>query len=190
MTAPLAMKGRYMAKITITEALSELNLIKKKIEKKQAAVLDSLTRLDHMPDPFEDIGGSRAFVKIELQAIDDLRRQFVKIRSEIAKINTTTDVSVMGSTMTINEWLNWRREQATESRDFAYSVANKVKSAMDQHANRPPLVKDDQGNIRVINIIANVDYYKCLEKQQTISDMMEKLDGQLSLKNATTMIDV
>jgi hypothetical protein len=43
---------------TITEALSEINLIKKKIEKKQQDVIGNLVRWEHLKDPFESVGGA------------------------------------------------------------------------------------------------------------------------------------
>ncbi len=45
-----------MEKITITEALSEVNLLKKKIEKKKEMILANLAKFKHVPDPYEKQG--------------------------------------------------------------------------------------------------------------------------------------
>lgn len=179
-----------MPQITITEALSELNLIKKKIEKKQTDVLPNLVRWDHMPDTFAKAGGSETHISSEIQSINDLRKRFVKIRSAIAEVNTKTSITVGSTTMTVNEWLNWKREIADDSRKFANNVANSVKHALDQQAQKPQLIKDDAGNVKIVNLIPNVDYAHCLKVVDEIDEMTEKLDGQLSLKNATIMIKV
>ncbi len=179
-----------MSQVTITEALSELNLIKKKIEKKQQTVLGSLTRVEHMPDPFEKVGGSKEYLAGEIQAIEALRKRYVKIRSAIAKVNTVTPITIGPETMTINEWLNWKREQATSALQFASSLATDTKKALDIQSQRPSVFKDDAGNVKVVNVIANVDYPERLKAASDLDDMIEKLDGQLSLKNATITIDI
>lgn len=179
-----------MAKITITEALSELNLIKKKIEKKKPDVLNNLVRFDHMADPFANVGGSKEYIGSQLQAIDDLRKRFVKIRSAIAQANTVNTIKIGRHEMTINEWLNWKREQSKDEKEFHESIAKTLKVHIDNAAQRPSVFKDDQGNTKLANMIPNVEYSERLKAVEEISDMIENLDGQLSLKNATITIEI
>jgi len=58
--------------MTITEALSQVNLVKKKLDHKKKAALQLLVRAEHVKDPYESEGGTKEFLKRELQAIDDL----------------------------------------------------------------------------------------------------------------------
>lgn len=99
-----------MEKITITEALSEINLIKKKTIKKQEIVTQNLARAKHMPDPYVNEGGSFEFNKRELQAIKDLNLRMTKIRGAISRANLENKITISGETRSINDWLTWKRE--------------------------------------------------------------------------------
>jgi hypothetical protein len=62
----------FYCMLTITEALSEINLIKKKLVSKRGNVTQNLTRALHVKDPYESQGGSEAMIRAEVQSIADL----------------------------------------------------------------------------------------------------------------------
>lgn len=177
-------------KITITEALSEINLISKKLQSKKDVVLGNLFRNDVQKDTFLNDGGSEAYIGRELQSINDLMRRVVSIRSSIAKANTENKITINDRTMTINEWLNWKRDVSEFEKTFFAQVSGNIKKGLDDSASRPQLMKADDGTIKIINITPNVNYADTLKKQQDVVEVLEKLDGQLSLKNATIFIEV
>ena len=51
------------SRITITEALSEINLIKKKIEHKKKTAMGLLVKAEHAKDPYESEGGTKSFLR-------------------------------------------------------------------------------------------------------------------------------
>lgn len=176
--------------ITITEALSELNLLSKKIEKKQQTVLSNLVRYDHVKDPFESAGGTQQVMTSECRAISDLQKRYVTIRSKIAEANTKNRIVIGQKDMTINEWLNWKREISEKEKTFVNKVHSSIKGLLDQSATKPNVIKDDQGQMKIVNVIPNLDYGTFIKASEDIQDVIEKLDGQLSLKNATILIDI
>ena len=175
---------------TITEALSELKLIKDKVAKKEKTVLDNLVSVTHMEDPFKEQGGTAAFLKTEMQAIEDLRHRFVTIRSAIAKANENITLTIGDQSKTISQWLVWKREISKEHVLFYQNIYMRTKTAMDNASAKPQAYKDDNGDAQFVKVKANVDQQASLKRAEEITDALQKLDGLLSLKNATTIIEV
>lgn len=180
-----------MDKMTITEGLAELKLIDSKVKKKQDAVLGNLVRFEHIPDPFEKEGGSRSYVAKEIQSVGDLLKRHTKIRTAIAKANIESQVTINNETKSIYEWLAWKREISERETSFYRDIYAKTKSAVDQLAARPQFFNDQQtGQPAFAKQIVNIDYGTSLGKSEELSDTAAKLDGILSLKNATLTIEV
>lgn len=178
--------------MTITEGLSEINLIKKKLESKRNAVHGALVRALHVPDVYEKEGGSRAFIVKETQAIHDLNTRLIKIRSEISRANLSTMITLnedgVSATQSIHNWLIWKREIAKDVISFTQKVNHAVKMHVDSTSKQPQVYKDEKDQVALVKYEVNVDYPAWMRTQAQNSAFLEKLDGQLSLKNATTMI--
>jgi hypothetical protein len=180
-----------MEKITITEALSELQLIKKKAEKKAGTVLQNLTKPKHVPDQLEKEGGSREFLRREMQAISDLNDRYVRLKGAIAKANLSNLITINSKSMFIHDWLIWKRDIAQKEISQARTIYTDVKRQMDTHQRAPQVYKDDKdGTMKLLEIEPNVDYSDYLKKTEELEDTFEKLDGQLSLKNATIVVEI
>lgn len=179
-----------MEKITITEALSEINLIKKKIEKKKETVLANLARAKHMPDPFKDDGGSAVAMAAHIQSVNDLNHRLVRIRGAISQANILNGIHINGETRTIQDWLTWKREVSAGENKFLSDISRMTKSSMEHWAKSPQVYKDDSGGTHLVEFENNVDYAKLLKEVEKFTEILEKLDGQLSLKNATITIDI
>lgn len=177
--------------LTITEALSEINLINKKITNAKENVYMHSTRVEHMKDPFEKEGGSQAFVQSQMQSIEDLKKRLIKIRSSILKANLENELEIDGTKMTISEWLTWKKEVAKDSTEFYSKAFRDCKHKLDRQENAPQVFKDELTNeVKCIKVIPNVDYAKCLEMTSKLDEVYQKLDGKLSLKNATIIVEV
>ena len=174
--------------MTITEALSEVTLIQKKIEKKQATVRDNLTVYEHQDDPYEKDGGLTKAMEAEVQSITDLEKRLLQIRRGIAKANMETEVKIGERTMSIFDWLNWRREVAKSSSSFAQTIYTKTKQTLDSNASRPAVYKDENEEQHLAKVKAVLPHTDYLKKAEDIEETLERLDGQLSLKNATVTI--
>jgi hypothetical protein len=179
--------------ITITEALSEINLIKKKLATKHQKVNEMLIRADHVPDQFEKEGGSKVVIEREAQSIHDLQMRLIHIRSGISKANLNTPITISEGTLTmmqsIHDWLIWKREIVKDHIAFLHGVNQTVKSHLDAISKQPQVYKDEAGVIQLVKSVVNIHYPDWLTAQSNIQSILEKLDGQLSLKNATVLID-
>lgn len=179
-----------MEKMTITEALSEINLLKKRIEHKKKNTLTLLIKPDHVADPYASEGGSAEFLKREFQSIDDLNRRFVKIRSAISKANLSHEITLGERTQSIHDWLTWKREIAKDETSYVNSVVNSTKAALDDAAKNPRVYDDAEGKKQLLKYTSNVDYAAFVKKQETLAVLFEQLDGKLSLKNATILVEI
>lgn len=179
-----------MEKITITEALSEINLIKKKIESKRKIVLGLLVSPEHMKDPYESVGGSEVFIKCEVQSIADLERRQINIRSAIAKANLDHEITVGEQTKSIHDWLTWKREIAQQAISFLNSIATSVKNELDQLTKLPKVYKNDKDETHLLRLKSNIDLPEINKSQERLNEMFETLDGKLSLRNATIIVNI
>lgn len=179
-----------MAQITITEALSEINLIKKKIAKKKETILGCLVRPSHLPDPFEKDGGSKDFVANETRAIEDLIKRWVKIRSSIAKANVEYMITIDGKSQSIYDWLTFKREIADDMIAFSNQIVGHLNAHSNRAANQPQVYKTDDGKTELVKYSVSVEQADWIRQNEMFTQQKEKVDGQLSLKNATIVIDI
>jgi hypothetical protein len=177
-----------MEKMTITEGLSELNLIKKKIKTKENAFLGNLILAEHVKDPYENEGGTPEHLKKEFQSLTDLRRRLVKIRSAIASANLENEITLGEMTFSIHDWLTWKREISKEETSFINSVVSGTKSTLDKIAQQPQIYKDSEEKTHLVKFKTCIDYPEFVRKQEKMQELFENLDGKLSLKNATIVI--
>lgn len=175
---------------TITEALSELNLLKKKIEKKESVLREAIFNVAHAKDPFESEGGSKDYVGRELQAVSDLRRRFVKIRSSISKANLEHKITLGEETRSIYDWLSWKREISEGEISLYKDLYTRTESQINRVKQQPQVYKDENNENKMVSFIFNHDLGTLSKKQESLTETIEKLDGLLSLKNATITIDV
>lgn len=186
-----------MAKMTITEALQEIKTIGKRLEKKRLAVGDKLARDTRIKDPLEKDGGSEKFVREERQAIGDLEKRIVAIRTAIQRSNLSTVVPLDGNQGTVAEWLTWRREVSAGQVTFLNSISSNIRNIRSQVQQKGGRVI---ANVAQVNegtsyndppqLIVNVDEKAVLDEQEKLETLLGDLDGKLSLLNATTVVDV
>jgi hypothetical protein len=181
-----------MTKMTITEALAEIKLINSKLEKKRARVLDNLIRVEQQEDPLKHEGGSVAYLGSEVQSIEALEENIIKIRGAIMSANLLHVAEVMGKTKAIYEWLVWKREVVGMMQSFYQAIYTKTKERL-EHAKKNPQVMakpDSNVNPELAKLAPNLNYMEFSKKYEEVCDILSKLDGVLSLKNATIVIEV
>lgn len=177
-----------MNKMTITEALSEINLIKKKLEHKKKSVGGLLMKPDHIIDPYRSEGGTMAYVSKELQAIDDLQKRLIKIRGAISKANCEHDITIGERTQSIHDWLTWKREISKDEISFTNMIVSTVNDQIKKCAVQPQVYEDAESKKHLVVWHPMVDLPTFIKKQEMLSELFENLDGQLSLNNATIVI--
>ena len=178
-----------MTKITITEALAEVPTIQKRIEKKQEFISSYLFRQSVVRDPHEKDGGTSVLIEREMQAIKDLQDRLIAIRAAVQKSNHENKITVADKTRTIADWLTWRREIAESQRYFYNRIVSKLRE-MRQDAMRKGIQVSDKDAGFSPDYIVNINEKELAEKIENLENVLGTLDGQLSLKNATIMIDV
>jgi hypothetical protein len=174
---------------SITEALAEIKTISKRLEKKREFVLANLGRMDGIRDPFEAQGGAVAMVRAERQAIGDLEARVVAIRHAIARANSSETLVINGVSRSIADWLAWRREVAPGQQAFLGRIRQQLgafRSQARQH-NFTVLAPGQSGQMNDITL--HVDELGLAKEIDQIEDTLGQLDGLLSLKNATVIVD-
>jgi hypothetical protein len=178
--------------ITITEGLAEIKTIGKRIETKDAQLQGYLYRDARLKDPMEKAGGSEAYINSELQAIGDLQKRVIALRTAIQQANMNTDLTLADEKMSVYEWLIWRREIAPLRKmrlDNIWRVLQMARSnAQKAGFNVVAAAAAVQGNAEPKDIIVNIDEKEVAAERENLEKILGDLDGRLSLLNATTMI--
>jgi hypothetical protein len=178
--------------MTITEGLAEIKTISKRLDTKKASVIQYLARQANLKDPLEKDGGSVEFIAREFQAYNDLNERIIAIRKGIAAANDATNITIRDKTRTISEWLTWRRDVMPAER----VILNQMRMVLQnirQQAQR--------GGVAVVSVvnadkepaatdwIVNISEKDLAEDIEALDETEGALDGQLSLKNATVLIN-
>ena len=176
---------------TITEALSELKLIIKKIDQKQSFINQHIARQDAMKDPLTADGGQAEVIKRERQAVADLGVRLVRIRTRINEANASNTVTIEGVSKTVAEWLVWRREFAPIISRINNGISSTIRNYRAQAQAKGVSVRSsDESTTSLNDLIINVNEVELAREMEVHETIMQRLDGQLSLFNATTQINI
>ena len=175
---------------TIQEALAELKTIASRIQKKKELVQRYLVRQEQFKDPHEKDGGSIALIAREIQAIHDLEERIIAIRSAIQKKNLEITVTVKATTRTIHDWLQWRRNILPGTQQFLQLLWNQIQSVRQDAMKKGIATVQDPSQAKTNEVIVNVNEAELGKKIEDLAEVVGTLDGQLSLKNATTVVEI
>jgi hypothetical protein len=167
--------------ITITEALAEIATIDKRIAKKSQDMVPYVSRPDQMRDPLEKSGGSAKYIAEERQSFSDLLARKIELRRLIAEANAKSELTVGGVTRSVADWLVWKRECYDKEASLLRSLIQNAQGGRQQ-------VRNTMGQTVEVDFIVNIDEKQAIEELDALEDTFGKLDGLLSLKNATTVI--
>lgn len=176
---------------TITEGLADLKTLRKRIDKKRESLGPYLVRAESIRDPLEKQGGSAKHIEQEIQAISDLEDNYLDIRRRIAAANDKTIITVSGVSHTISDWLIWRREIAPHYRAWLTGMRSgiqQLRTKTQQRGGSMIQASAQIGDTKPDDIIVNVNEAHLDQQIEHIEEVLGTLDGQLSLKNATTEI--
>lgn len=175
----------------ITEAMSEVKLCVKKIQSNRDFVLRNLRREEWRKDPFEKDGTTQeAQVQQALQAIMDLERRIVALKNGINKTNLTQMIELEGRTMSVAEWIIWKREVLPLRKQmlsvFANQIANTAVEGMSPA--RRFVGQTEQGP--QTNWYINVSDKWLLAELQMLETIEQRLDARLSMMNANVEVEL
>lgn len=179
--------------LTITEALAEIKTIGKRVEKKREYIRGFLFRQEGLKDPLEKDGGSIEVIRREMQSVEDLCKRIVTLRRGIARANDTTQVTVNEMTMSISDWLTWRRDVAPFHQQFLAQLRSQLGSLRTQATRGGHqvigAVASVSSDAKPTDYVVNIDEAQLAKSIEGMEEALGALDGQLSLKNATVMIE-
>lgn len=176
--------------MTITEALAEIKIIQKRIATKQDLVGKHVMRHAVLRDPFDSDGGTRTVILRERQAIRDLQTRLVAIRTAIQRANSEATITINDTTMTVAEWLNWRRDCAPINEAWLKRVRQSVDADKRKITTQGAVITADSGATGVNDVIQLWSDLEIASDIEQLDDVLGKLDGRLSLVNATMQINV
>ncbi len=175
--------------LTITEALAEIKTIGKRLIAKRAFIAQNLARMDGLKDPLEKDGGSVDVIERERQAITDLETRIVALRRGIQRANTETPITIDGTVKTIADWLTWRRDVAPETKKFLMGIQGSIQQIRQQARTKGQnIVGSGSEATAPSDIIMNLNEGDLAHDIEEMENILGQLDGQLSLKNATVII--
>lgn len=173
---------------TITEVLAELKATEAKVKKKAEFVSKYLFRHEMTKDPLAKDGGSDVVVRQEVQSVLDLIERRVELRRAIAKANTATMLTIGDNTRSLADWIVWKREVAKPKGDLIRGLLGGIQNTRQQALQKGMNLTTEGKNQN--DVVVNVDELKLQRMVEEIDDTLGILDGKLSLKNATTPIEL
>lgn len=177
-----------MKTTTITEALAELKVLDKRIQKKREFAGQYALRPEQVKDPLEKDGGSVESIRRELQAATDLEEEKVAIRRAIQSANASNRITVSGRERSIADWLVWRRDVAPHTQAFLQGISRSIQTQR-QELLKKGVQMTTPDTAKPSDIVINVDEGALSKQMEDLEALLGTLDGQLSLKNATITIE-
>ena len=178
-----------MSKLTITEALAELKTIGKRLDKKRDFVVQYLMRPEQVRDPLEKEGGTSRAIGEERQGIRDLQNRIIALRRAIQLANEANTISIAGDTRSIADWLVWRREVAPWHQQMLALLRSKIDSVRNETLRRGAAIAAPGTDTKAGDVIVNISEQELAREIERLEETLGTLDGQLSLKNATVLIE-
>jgi hypothetical protein len=178
-----------MAQFTITEALAEIRTLEKRVGKKRQFILDNLVRQEQLRDPLLKGGGQEQVILQEMQSMGDLLDRQERLRLRINESNLTTMIDISGAVKSVAGWIIWKREIAPGCDEFMDSVSDRLRRLRDSGRREGIQLVKDAEQARPVDYIVNFDEQKLAQNSEKLEDILGKLDGAMSLKNATTFIE-
>lgn len=169
-----------MPAVTISEALAQVQSIDQHIARKQQLIEAYLFRDAAVRDPLQDEGGTPAVLARELQSIEALRERKILIRRAVQAANQRADISHGNDTRSIADWLVWKREVVAHRTAFLEQIRRRIDQA------RRDTARTTAGG----NVVVHVNEKELEDELEALEELQGYLAGQLSLKNATTTVEL
>lgn len=126
-------------------------------------------------------------IQRETQAIGDLLDRTIQIRKAIQVANQANVIKVKDTSRSIADWLCWRREVAPGMKQHLEAV-QKILNDLRQKAQQKGWTVNAI-EPKPQDLIVNVNEAALASELETMEEILGLLDGQLSLKNATIVVE-
>jgi hypothetical protein len=180
-----------MERMTVTELFAEIKLTREKVLKKNSSILKYAAVAGKLRDPLERQGGSEAFIKAETQAVRDLQARLVRMLTAMHKSNMKVQCTIEGETKSVYEWLVWRKEifPALSGHYGNLLMGAQTIRANEQRSSAMANSKSQDGTAPEVVVQVFFDEKQTMAEAEKLTAIYQKLDGQLSLLNATTVVE-
>lgn len=161
----------------LIEAMKELKLIIKKMESNNEQVVKLSSILSNeKPLVGSSIEDQKKEVNALIQSNEDLFDNYLKLKLAIEKTNTTTSVTINDKTLTITEWLTFRRNASEASRIYLLVNTSAAQGRLSRINNSD----------KTIEVLPCFDEKIINTKKMEMIDILGKIDWTLEVVNATT----
>lgn len=164
----------------IIEALKELPLLEKRIQKQTAQIGKYASYGSHVGSAFETEAKQRTELAALVQSNNDLVNRYLSLRKVLNKTNTEVLVTIDKLTLSISEWIAFREKGGKMLIDTFQALT----------------INNGSNDIRTVqanlNEGAQVGIVRCFdEKLKNVSineyqEILDKIDATLEMVNATT----
>lgn len=178
--------------LTITEALSNKKLLAGRIDTKRQFIERYLTRPSTVKDPLEKDGGSQGAIQRALQSVRDLEDNLISTMEAIHAANAATVVEIDGIRRTVANWIVWKDAVAPKYLTFLQSLVNSVSRTRDPNylTTLRRQLQSTADATEDLKLEVNIDEAWLSKELERVQSLLQKVDGRLSLVNATTQVTV
>ena len=118
------------------------------------------------------------------------KEEVAEIIKRIMKKLEKHEITIEGVTRTIADWLTWRREIASGEQSFTKSLFSQLQQIRQQAQQKGVnVLTSDKGEFSA-DFVININEKELADKLENLEIVLGTLDGQLSLKNATILIEL
>lgn len=164
----------------IIEALKELPLLDKRIEKKISQIAEYAAFVDngHEELPFKTEAAQKGEVDSLVQSCHDLVARSAQIRRQLAVTNTSVEVEIGGEKRTIAEWIYYREAgMGARSRAVQSLSDARAKNAIQRTQ------FDPEAGLKIVKFYDEKARNGEIER---LTDIAGQIDARLEMINATT----
>jgi hypothetical protein len=162
----------------IIEALKELPLLKKRMERNYQLIQKYSSMVESDTPEFETVERQQQEVDSLIQANVDLASRYENVTNRLAITNATVKVEIEGVSKTIREWITFRNVTKVYL-DSTYSALQPATAEQNLRAKQYDLAK----GVKVVRFYKEEDKLAALGKYQLIRD---KIDATLEIANVNT----
>lgn len=164
-----------MPVLTLSEALAQIDLLRRRSEQKQRFIEAHLLREERLRDVLAADGGTEAVLHRELESLARLRERHVLLRRLIQQAYAGASLTIGDVTRSVADWLAWKREVVTRRRMFLKQLLEEIRST--------------RATVRV-PVVVHLDEQQLASEAEKLEQVAGQFEGQLQLKNATLTITV
>jgi large subunit ribosomal protein L7/L12 len=176
-----------MSALSISEALSQIQVIDRQVAKKQQLLDAYLLRDAAVRDPLAREGGTAAVLAREHQAIAALLERKVLIRRAVQAANERATITHEDETRSIADWLVWKREVVARRAEFLNQMRYRIEQARRETTRQRAAAGDAA---RQNDLVVHVNEKELANELEALEERQGYLAGQIALKNATVLVDL